>query len=77
LNISLQDLIRTSKDQEIKPQKPLTIKEGRRQQEEGYMPEFNDDDMEVLEMRLGILQQEKVDVVQVRLVVNQICIEKL
>lgn len=59
LNISLQDLIRTSKEQEIqKESKPLTIKEAQREKEtpEYYEPVNN---RETEDLRKSILVQEK------------------
>ena len=65
LNISLQDLIRTSQEQELKPTKPLTIKEGKRQSEFFDIPDADEADQEILEIRLSILIQEKQDMLQV------------
>ena len=59
MNISLQDLIRTSKEQEgMKETKPLTIKEAQKEKE---ALEFNDplNSKETEDMRKSILIQEK------------------
>lgn len=63
LNISLQDLIRTSKEQdEPKERKPLTIKEAQKSSNEFSIPEVDEHDIDVIKIRLSVLSQEKSDI---------------